>query len=67
MVILNWEVDPPTLRVHDPATNAVTSVPAMGAITAGEWHGIVWEVRATVRASWSTTKCGTRARATTRP
>lgn len=43
-VILNWEVSPRELRVHDPATAEQHSIKGKGYIAPGEWCEIVWEI-----------------------
>ena len=45
MVIFNWECGRDTLRVHDPLSNKISSLPGKGGIEPGQWHDIVWEVK----------------------
>ena len=44
ILIFNWEVRQNELRVHDPETGRITSVPMKGEVTPNEWHNFVWEI-----------------------
>ena len=43
-VILNWECDPHSLRIHDPHTGDRLPAAGSGLISPNEWHTVVWEV-----------------------
>jgi len=45
LVILNWEKNPTTLRVKDPATGEVADTPDKGFVAKNQWHDIVWTLR----------------------
>lgn len=41
-----WECSVRELRVHDPATNEQHGLKDRGFLTTGDWHDILWEIRA---------------------
>jgi hypothetical protein len=43
-VILNWEVNPTELRVHEPRNGMQEGYADKGKVKEGEWHTVVWEV-----------------------
>ena len=45
-LIFNWECSVRELRVHDPATNEQHGLKDKGFLTTGDWHEILWEIRA---------------------
>jgi hypothetical protein len=46
LVILNWEVRPTELRVHDLLTGQAQAVPGKGSVSEKEWHIVRWEIAA---------------------
>lgn len=46
LVILNWEVRPTELRIHDLLTGQAQAVPGKGSVSKNEWHTIRWEIAA---------------------
>jgi hypothetical protein len=43
-LIFNWEVRPDELRLHDPATGAVSGIRGAGGIEKNVFHDIVWRI-----------------------
>ncbi len=44
MVILNWELNPHELRIHDPRTGGGFGVAGQGFLTVNEWHDLRWTI-----------------------
>ena len=43
-LIFNWEVEPDQLRIHDPATGAISGISGMGGVEQDKFHDIVWRI-----------------------
>lgn len=43
-LIFNWEVQIDQLRIHDPATGAISGISGMGGIEQDVFHDIVWRI-----------------------